>query len=186
MLSLLKFIYLFLFLKNLGSHAVSYHCVRGPRAFSQVERITVFWRVWPVLAGAGVVAPSCHVTVIRRLKKIPIRKVEGQSNSSRTITSSKTKKFQPGRDSNASPTKILKKWWQRCPRNYRSWRGTRTFFFGGGERKRPRFPNWRYEKNGDKDERFEGKRAKLPQLKGYVIVFWKRKRPRYFKERTAD
>ena len=55
-LSLLKFIYLFLFLKNLGSHAVSYHCVCGPRAFSQVERITVLWRV---LAGFGRGAVGC-------------------------------------------------------------------------------------------------------------------------------
>ena len=50
MLSLLKFIYLFLFLKIFGSHAVSYHCVHGPQAFSQVERITALWRFWPVLA----------------------------------------------------------------------------------------------------------------------------------------
>ena len=58
-LSLLKFIYLFLFLKNLGSHAVSYDCVHGPRAFSQVEKITVLWRVWPVLAGFGRGAVCC-------------------------------------------------------------------------------------------------------------------------------
>ena len=56
MLSLLNIIYLFLFLKKLGCHAVSYHCVCGPPAFSQVEGITVLWRV---LAGFGRGAVRC-------------------------------------------------------------------------------------------------------------------------------
>ena len=87
MLSSFEFIYLFLFLKNFGSHAVSlsYHCVCGPRP-SHKWKESVFWWVWPVLAGVPfVVAPSVSRHRHSKTKKILIREVEGRSNSSKRI-----------------------------------------------------------------------------------------------------
>ena len=46
-------------------------------------------------------------------------------------------------------------------------------------KKKAMLPWLKIRKNGNKDKRSEAKMAKLPQLKGYVIIFWKRKRPRF-------